>query len=51
MEENEKKKQKGEVVMGERIPRKFTFDAVYGVESKNIDMFNGSFKGIADSIT
>ena len=37
--------------MGERVPRKFTFDAVYGEESKNIDIFNGSFKKIAAAVT
>lgn len=37
--------------MNKRVPRTFTFDAVYGVESKNIDMFLESFRPIIQAVT
>ena len=35
---------------GKKLPRTFTFDAVYGIESKNIDIFLESFRPIISAI-
>lgn len=37
--------------MNKRVPRTFTFDAVYGEESKNIDLFLGSFRPMVQAVT
>lgn len=51
LEEQTARERKGEMVMNKRVPRTFTFDAVYGVESKNIDMFLESFRPIIQAVT
>ena len=37
--------------MNEKVPRTFTFDGVYGEESKNVDMFVESFRPIVEAVT
>ena len=37
--------------MNEKVPRNFTFDGVYGEESKNYDMFVESFRPVVESVT
>lgn len=44
LEEQTAREKRGETIMNKRVPRTFTFDAVYGEESKNIDLFLGSFR-------
>ena len=51
LEEQNAKKARGEVIMNEKVPRTFTFDGVYGEESKNIDMFIESFRPVVEAVT
>ncbi|KAH0575203.1 Kinesin-like protein [Spironucleus salmonicida] len=36
--------------MGKKVPRTFTFDGVFGIESKNIDIFLESFRPVIHSL-
>lgn len=51
LEEQNQKKARGEMIMNEKVPRTFTFDGVYGEESKNIDMFVESFRPVVEAVT
>lgn len=37
--------------MNEQFVRTFTFDAVYGEESNNMEMFNGSFRKVVSAVS